>query len=146
MPVVIGVPPILDDGTPFPTMHWLTCPLATIRISRIESVGGVRAADELIRTDATVRAAFGHAMHRYAQARESLIPRGWDGPVPTGGIAGSAGGVKCLHAQYADTAAGNDNPIGEDIAQRIEPLACTKPCVVESDGAAIANPEWIEPR
>jgi len=144
--VVIDVPPILDDGTPFPTMHWLTCPLATIRISRIESTGGVRAADELIRTDATVRLAFGEAMHRYARARDSLLPPEWDGPVPSGGIAGSAGGVKCLHAQYADTAAGNDNPIGEDIAQRIEPLACTTPCVVESDGTAIASPEWIEPR
>lgn len=146
MPVVIDVPPILDDGTPFPTMHWLTCPLATIRISRIESSGGVRIADELIRADADVRVAFAAAMQRYAQVRNSLLPLGWEGPVPTGGIAGSSGGVKCLHAQYADTAAGNDNPIGEDIAQRIEPLACTTTCVVEIDGVAVANPQWVEPR
>lgn len=145
MPVVIDVPPILDDGTPFPTMHWLTCPLATIRISRIESVGGVRIADELIRTDPDVRATFGVAMHRYAQARNVLIPEGWEGPVPSGGIAGSSGGVKCLHAQYADAAAGNANPIGEDIARRIEPLTCTAACVVEVDGVAVANPEWVEP-
>jgi hypothetical protein len=142
---VIDVPPILDDGTPFPTMHWLTCPLATIRISRIESVGGVRAADALIRTDADIRDAFEAAGHRYALARDALIPEDWDGPVPTGGVAGSAGGVKCLHAQYADTAAGNMNPIGEDIAQQIEPLACTTPCVVEVDGAAAGNPDWAEP-
>jgi hypothetical protein len=146
LPVVIDVPPVLDDGTPFPTMHWLTCPLATIRVSRIESVGGVRIADELIRTDADVRAAFGAAMHRYAQERDSLLPEGWRGPVPTGGIAGSSGGVKCLHAQYADTVAGNDNPIGRDIAQRIEPLDCTIPCVTDVDGVAVANEAWVEPR
>jgi len=145
MPVVIDVPPILDDGTPFPTMHWLTCPLATLRISRIESAGGVRAADELIRTDIEVRGAFGAAMNRYAQRRGSLIPIGWDGPIPSGGIAGSSGGVKCLHAQYADTAAGNDNPIGEGVAQQIEPLVCTVACVVDVDGMAVANADWIEP-
>jgi hypothetical protein len=145
LPIVIDVPPILDDGTPFPTMHWLTCPLATIRISRIESAGGVRVADDLIRTDDEVRVAFGAAMHRYARARNSLLPQGWDGPVPTGGIAGSSGGVKCLHAQYADTAAGNDNPIGKDVARRIEPLACVTRCVVEVDSVIMPNPEWSEP-
>ena len=145
MPVVIDVPPILDDGTPFPTMHWLTCPLATLRVSRIESAGGVRSADEQIRTDADVRAAFGAAMDRYAQARDSLLPDGWSGPVPTGGIAGSSGGVKCLHAQYADTAAGNENPIGEGIAQRIEPLDCVSPCVAIVEGSVVRNPTWVEP-
>ena len=40
LPVVIQVPPILDDGTPFPTMYWLTCPLAQKRIGRLEGLGG----------------------------------------------------------------------------------------------------------
>ena len=35
MPVVMKVPPLLDDGTPFPTLYWLTCPLALRRIGRI---------------------------------------------------------------------------------------------------------------
>jgi hypothetical protein len=146
LPIVIDVPPILDDGTPFPTMHWLTCPLATVRVSRIESTGGVRAADELVRTDADVREAFGTAMSRYEQARNSLVPAGWTGPVPSGGIAGSSGGVKCLHAQYADSAAGNDNPIGATTALRIEPLTCSDACVIEVDGVAVPNVEWVEPR
>ncbi|MBW2547617.1 MAG: DUF501 domain-containing protein, partial [Deltaproteobacteria bacterium] len=34
---------------------------------------------------------------------------------PSGGVGGSSGGVKCLHAHYADFAAGNDNPIGRDL-------------------------------
>ena len=32
LPVVVAVPPLLDDGTPFPTRYWLTCPLARIRV------------------------------------------------------------------------------------------------------------------
>ena len=156
LPVVIDVPPILEDGTPFPTTHWLTCPLATTRISRIESDGGVRDADALISSDIDVAERFSLAMARYESTRDELIPDTWDGPRPSGGIAGSSGGVKCLHAQYADTAAGNVNPIGEGVAERIEPLGCLVPCVVASTDdpegqsaatrtGAVRNPEWVEP-
>ena len=37
-------------------------------------------------------------------------------PRPSGGVAGARAGVKCLHAHYADTAAGNDNPVGAIVA------------------------------
>lgn len=145
LPVVIGVPPILDDGTPFPTTHWLTCPLATLRVSRLESAGGVRDADERIAADDAFAKVFDEAMKRYGKHRDSLIPLSWEGPRPSGGIAGSRGGVKCLHAQYADTAAGNDNPVGAGVAGDIEPLDCTAPCVVLEEGAWVRNPVWVEP-
>lgn len=146
LPIVVDVPPILDDGTPFPTTHWLTCPLAVIRVSRLESAGGVRAADATIREDADTRMRFDEAMDRYGKERDRLIPQDWTGPTPSGGIAGSSGGVKCLHAQYADMAAGNTNPIGEDVAARIEPLSCTVPCIVEAEGEIVENPAWTEPQ
>jgi len=60
-------------------------------------------------------------------------------------VGGSQGGVKCLHAHYADHAAGNENPIGAWVAPEVEPLNCTVPCVVEVDGDVVRNPEWIEP-
>ena len=145
LPVVIDVPPILDDGTPFPTSHWLTCPLAMLRVSRLESEGGVRDADAQIVSDAAASEAFDAAMDRYRLQRDLLIPADWDGPRPSGGIAGSRGGVKCLHAQYADTASGNENPIGSDVAAKIEPLDCTLPCVVESSGGWARNESWVEP-
>lgn len=146
LPVVIDVPPLLDDGTPFPTTFWLTCPLATLRVSRIESAGGVRAADHAVSSDPEVADRFNEAMVRYEKHRDTLVPDDWTGPTPSGGIAGSSGGVKCLHAQYADTGAGNDNPIGEEVAAQIEPFACVVPCVVDSvDGVAL-NPDWSEPR
>jgi hypothetical protein len=142
---VTDVPPILDDGTPFPTTHWLTCPLAVTRISRLEADGGVKDAAELIASDPDVAAAWEGAMERYRSARDAMVPPDWTGPTPTGGIAGSKGGVKCLHAQYGDTAAGNPNPIGEIVAERIEPLGCTVPCVVEGETLPVANPDWTEP-
>ena len=146
LPVVIEVPPILDDGTPFPTTHWLTCPLATLRISRLEADGGVKAAEAAIESDRDLRDQWTTAMDRYRRERNALLPPDWDGPVPSGGIAGSRFGVKCLHAQYADSAAGNDNPIGERVAADIEPLDCAVPCVVAVDGTAVANTDWVEPR
>jgi hypothetical protein len=53
--------------------------------------------------------------------------------------------VKCLHAHYADRAAGNDNPIGAGVAPDVDPLNCTVLCVVEVTGEFVRNPEWIEP-
>jgi len=119
--------------------------LATLRISRIESAGGVRAADDKIASDLATQAAFEAAMGRYAAVRDEMIPDGWEGPRPTGGVAGSHGGVKCLHAQYADTAAGNANPIGNDVAEEIEPLGCTVGCVVDGAAGPVANEAWTEP-
>jgi len=145
LPVVTDVPPILDDGTPFPTTHWLTCPLAVTRISRLEAEGGVKAAAALLASDPDVASAFSEAMERYADARAAMLPPDWEGPIPTGGVAGSKGGVKCLHAHYADTAAGNANPIGETVAVRIEPLGCTVGCVTAGEDGPRLNEEWVEP-
>jgi hypothetical protein len=51
LPVVVRVPSILDDGTPFPTRYWLSCPLAVRRIGRLESAGGVRSMERRSRHD-----------------------------------------------------------------------------------------------
>ena len=145
LPVVIAVPPFLDDGTPFPTSYWLTCPLAVRRIGRVEAGGGVRTAEAMVEDDQALAAAYQRAMDRYRDERDALIPAGHDGPRPTGGVGGSKGGVKCLHAHYADGAAGNENPIGAWVAPEVDPLNCTVPCVVEVTGESVRNPEWIEP-
>lgn len=145
LPVVALVPPILDDGTPFPTTHWLTCPLAVLRISRIEAAGGVKGADADLASDPMLAEAYRSATERYVRGREALLPEGWTGARPSGGIAGSSGGVKCLHAQFADTAAGNDNPIGARVASVIEPLDCAMPCVAMTPNGPAANVAWSEP-
>jgi hypothetical protein len=145
LPVVTEVPPLLDDGTPFPTRYWLTCPLAVRRIGRVEAVGGVRQAEERIASDPDVAACHDAASARYARERDLLLPPNAAGPRPSGGVGGARAGVKCLHAHYADHAAGNDNPTGEWVASSVEPLDCAVPCVVGGGGGAQHNPEWREP-
>jgi uncharacterized protein len=145
LPVVTRVPPILEDGTPFPTMHWLTCPLATLRVSRIEARRGVKRAEADLAADPDLAERQEQAMVRYREERDASIPEGYTGPRPRGGVAGSMGGVKCLHAHYADAAAGNDNPIGRRVASSIEPLDCAEPCVVDGVDGPTRNPAWFEP-
>ena len=141
LPVVVAVPPILDDGTPFPTRYWLSCPLAVRRVGRLEAAGGVRAMDRRRAADPEFAAAVAAAHERYRSERDALVPDDAD-HAPSGGVAGASGGVKCLHAHYADHAAGNDNPIGSLTAPWVEPLDCTIPCVT----AGTRNPAWREPR
>lgn len=145
LPVVSRVPPILDDGTPFPTLYWLTCPLATRRIGRVESAGGVVAMERRAGGDVEFGRRLDAANVRYAAERDTLVPDG-AGPTPEGGVGGARAGVKCLHAHYADHAAGNDNPVGEAVVPFVEPLDCREMCVVDREGTAVANPEWAEPR
>lgn len=141
LPVVVRVPPLLDDGTPFPTRFWLTCPLAQKRAGRLESIGGVKQMER----HAEFEPEFGHrlteAHTRYAEERTQAIPNNAE-LAPTGGVGGSATGVKCLHAHYADFRAGNNNPVGEAVAVWVEPLNCEIPCVVSGQ----RNPRWLEPR
>jgi hypothetical protein len=147
LPVVTTVPPILDDGTPFPTLYWLTCPLALRRVGRIEAAGGVRHAEQMVADDGDFADRLQAATERYRSERDAMVPGNHTGPVPTGGVGGVGAGVKCLHAHYADTAAGNDNPVGAWVADQIEPLDCSVPCVVTGDdGTVRRNPDWVEPR
>lgn len=145
LPTVIKVPPHLDDGTPFPTTYWLTCPLGSRRIGRLEADGGVKKAEARIAADPEYGALHEATMARYRIERDSLIAP--DAPVnrPSGGVGGTRRGVKCLHAHYADHAAGNSNPVGADTAVLVEPLNCAMPCVRDDGVSTIRNPDWREP-
>jgi hypothetical protein len=137
LPVVVEVPPILDDGTPFPTLFWLTCPLATTRIGRIEGAGGVKRMEQKAVADPEFARRLEAAHDSYAARRDALVPEAAT-PVPSGGVGGSTVGVKCLHAHYAHARVGEANPVGELVASWIEPLDCTVPCVIGDT----ANPAW----
>ncbi|MEX1125730.1 MAG: DUF501 domain-containing protein [Acidimicrobiia bacterium] len=138
LPVVVEVPPILDDGTPFPTLYWLTCPLATARIGRLEGAGGVKRMEQKAVADPEFGRRLEAAHGSYAAKRDALVRVGAS-PAPSGGVGGSAAGVKCLHAHYAHARAGEANPVGELVASWIEPLDCQVACVA---GGAI-NPAWV---
>ena len=147
LPVVIEVPPVLDDGTPFPTHYWLSCPLAVRRVARIESRGDIALIEDRAVADPAFEQRLSAAHERYRIERDRLIPEDATHR-PTGGVAGASFGVKCLHAHYADYAAGTaleqprDNPVGELVEAEVEPLNCTVPCVIGGQ----RNPNWVEPR
>lgn len=144
LPIVAEVPPILDTGEPFPTRYWLTCPLAHRRIARIEARGGVREAQAKIESSRELSETLDAVHARYAESRDALLPPDAHHR-PTGGVGGSSGGVKCLHAHYADFAAGNENPVGQDVHDAIGELRCDVPCVTFVDGELRRNPDWREP-
>lgn len=113
-PVVVRNDPILDDGTPMPTRYWLVGRSEVIAVSRLEAVGGVRAAEAAVDRDAMA-----DAHRRYAAERDAAISTGHSGPRPSGGVAGTRTGVKCLHAHYAWYLAGGDDPVGAWVAARL---------------------------
>jgi uncharacterized protein len=113
-PAVIANSPFLADGTPMPTLFWLTDPVLRDAVSRLESEGGVRMAE-----DAVPAAAIADAHARYAAARDALIPAAHIGPRPTGGVGGTRQGVKCLHAHMAWWLTGADDPVGQWAADRL---------------------------
>jgi len=115
-PVVLRNAPLLDDGTPMPTLYWLVGPAERRAVGRLESTGGVKAAEAAVDTDVL------QAAHdRYAAERDSLIPEGHTGPRPSDGVGGTRRGVKCLHAHYAWFLAGGDDPVGRWVWAQLHP-------------------------
>ncbi len=117
-PVVIRNQPLLQDGTPMPTLYWLAGKDALRRVSTLEAAGGVRRAEAEI-DQADVAAA--HT--RYAAERDALIPAEHTGPRPFGGVAGTRQGVKCLHAHYAYFLAGGDDAIGRWVELQLQDIS-----------------------
>jgi hypothetical protein len=113
-PVVIRNAPLLDDGTPMPTRYWLVDPDLSVRVARLESAGGVRAAEAAV-DPGELRAAH----ERYARERDAALPVGHTGPRPSGGVGGTRTGVKCLHAHYAYFLAGGDDPVGRWVEEQL---------------------------
>lgn len=111
-PTVAATAPRLPDGTPFPTLYYLTHPGATAAMSVLEAGQVMRELTDDLALDQEMRTAYAAAHEAY------LADRSVFGDVPE--IEGiSAGGmptrVKCLHALLAHTlAAGPDvNPVGD---------------------------------
>lgn len=112
-PDVVETLPRLDDGTPFPTTFYLTCPRATGSVSTLESQGLMAEMTERLAVDEELAAGYRAAHEDYLERRAAL------GDVPE--IEGvSAGGmptrVKCLHVLVAHSLAAGPgvNPLGDE--------------------------------
>jgi len=136
-PTVVATRPRLENGTPFPTLYYLSHPAATAAMSVLEA-GQVmpELAASLLEPD--VGAAYRAAHEQYLADRVSIED------VPE--IAGfSAGGmperVKCLHALAAHSLAAGPgvNPIGD--AALAKSRWSPERCECAEPGAAVRSAE-----
>jgi exopolyphosphatase/guanosine-5'-triphosphate,3'-diphosphate pyrophosphatase len=117
-PLVIRNAPVDRDGHPFPTLFWLTCPVAVKAAARLEAEGWVGRWNARSAKDDLLATALATAHEGYARERS----RGFPQALAQGGVGGAARGVKCLHAHYANHVAGGRDPIGAWVAGEIEPV------------------------
>jgi hypothetical protein len=128
LPDVIETSPRLADGTPFPTLYYLTCPRAVSAVGRLEASGMMTEMTRRLRDEPQLARAYRAAHDAYLQRREQL------GHVPE--IAGiSAGGmpnrVKCLHVLVAHALAAGQgiNPLGDEAMRALPHWWAPGPCV-----------------
>ena len=131
LPDVVETAPRLPDGTPFPTLYYLTCPRAAAAIGRLEAAGTMREMTERLADEAT-RAAYERAHADYTTRRDNAAGQQGIDPLPPG--TQSAGGmperVKCLHALVAhELAVPGANPFGREALDAIGPWWSRGPCV-----------------
>jgi hypothetical protein len=126
-PDVVRTAPRLDDGTPFPTTYYLTCPRAAGAIGTLESQGMMREMSARLAQDPELAAGYRRAHEDYLRRRSEL------GEVPE--IAGiSAGGmpdrVKCLHVLAAHSLAAGPgvNPLGDEVLAALPDWWAKGPC------------------
>lgn len=110
-PSVIQTSPRLDDGTPFPTLYYLTCPRLTSLTSRLEASGLMKEMTERLAEDPELAAAYLAAHRSYLAERNAIESLGTD--VSAGGMPGR---VKCLHVHVAHALAVGPgvNPFGDE--------------------------------
>ncbi len=127
-PDVVQTSPRLEDGTPFPTLYYLTCPRAVAAASRLESAGRMREWQDDLGTDAGLAAAYRAAHEAYLAERDAL------GELPTRSTAGGMPDrVKCLHALagHALAAGPGVNPIGDRAVAGMGEWWAAGPCAQE---------------
>jgi hypothetical protein len=128
-PQVVETEPFLSDGTPFPTLYWLTCPERIKAVARLEDGGwAARLSDKLSR-EAELQAELVQAQREYGEARKSGAG-GTAHPVYDKGIGGvrDLEAVKCLHAHYAHYLVSGSNPVGRLVADKLGAVACDRRC------------------
>lgn len=110
-PAVVKTAPKLPDGTPFPTLFYLTHPVLTAAASRLESSGLMRDMTERLGQDPELAAAYRRAHESYLKERDDIEPLG---TTFSGG--GMPERVKCLHVVIAHSLAKGPgvNPFGDE--------------------------------
>jgi hypothetical protein len=131
-PAVVKTAPRLPDGTPFPTLYYLTHPVLTAAASRLESDGVMREMTARLAEDPELASAYRRAHQSYLAERDAIESLG---TTFSGG--GMPDRVKCLHVVMAHSLAKGKgvNPFGDETLAML---------AAEPEMAGIlAREEWI---
>lgn len=111
-PTVVATAPRLADGTPFPTLYYLSHPAATAAVSHLEATQVMNEFTQLLEGDTELRERYEAAHRAYLADRESIEVVPEIHGVSAGGMPSR---VKCLHALAAHALAAGPgvNPIGD---------------------------------
>jgi hypothetical protein len=133
LPDVVETSPRLEDGTPFPTLFYLTCPRARSAIGRLEAAGLMRDMTARLDTDDVLAASYRAAHEDYLSRRDAIASLGTT--VTAGGMPRR---VKCLHVLVAHALAVGPgvNPFGDEALELLTDWGVDGPCVqvTDSDG------------
>jgi uncharacterized protein len=115
-PTVVATHPRLGNGTPFPTLYYLTHPAATAAVSTLEATGVMTELAALL-DDPDTAAAYRGAHEAYLADRESIEHVEEIAGITAGGMPTR---VKCLHALvgHALSAGPGVNPLGDLALER----------------------------
>ena len=115
-PAVTEQAPFGDDGQPFPTTYYLTCPWLVAAVSRVEAAGGVRRWSEAAASDPALAESVERASAEQRRIRPEI----------DAGIGGARenGSLKCLHAHAAFALARPGYELGERIVAEAGALWC----------------------
>ena len=126
LPDVVETAPRLEDGTPFPTLYYLTCPRAASAIGTLESQGVMKEMTKRLAEDEELAAAYRGAHEDYLARRDAIeVLPGF----PSAG--GMPNRVKCLHVLVAHSLAAGPgvNPLGDEALAMLPEWWRKGPCV-----------------
>ncbi len=111
-PTVVATRPRLANGTPFPTLYYLTHPAATIAVSHLEANGRMAELAAELEADEALAAQYRAAHEAYLADRASILAVDEIEGYSAGGMPAR---VKCLHALVGHSLAAGPglNPIGD---------------------------------
>jgi hypothetical protein len=94
-PLVVKTNPRLADGTPFPTLYYLTQPAVTAAVSTLEASGLMAQLQQRLGEEEDLKANYQLAHENYLQEREAILEVAEIKNFSAGGMPDR---VKCLHA------------------------------------------------
>lgn len=110
-PNVVQTQPRLENGTPFPTLYYLTCPRLSSLIGKLEASGIMKEMTARLAEDPELAERYRRAHESYLAERDAIESLGHE--ITAGGMPGR---VKCLHAHVAHALAVGPgvNPFGDE--------------------------------